>query len=52
MLQVKHYDTSAKTKELIKTAIERNFNGAIYLFGEGADASERPPSLICMMVSL
>jgi hypothetical protein len=33
MLQVKHYDTSAKTKQLIKTAIERNFNGAIYLFG-------------------
>jgi hypothetical protein len=35
MLQVKHYDTSAKIRELIKTAIERNFNGAIYLFSDG-----------------
>jgi hypothetical protein len=34
MLNIKHYDTSLKAKELIKTAIERNFNGAIYIFGD------------------
>lgn len=33
MSGIKHYHTSEKARDLIKAAIERNFNGAIYLFG-------------------
>jgi hypothetical protein len=34
MMKIKHYDTAVKAKDLIKLAIERNFNGAIYIFGD------------------
>ena len=40
MSSIKHYHTSEKARDLIKAAIERNFNGAVYLFGRQSNFIE------------